>query len=211
MASNNLNGTAPLHPSFTTKLTSELDKPSTTFRFLDLPAELRNYIYKLLLPPTAIVLDRLWRTGTNKPSTIPHIAQVNRQIQSEYLPLLCRLTPLLILTTDREITCATLQNVGAMCAYNIRCLSVCVHDACFKVRLLDNTCRGEISSTVVVDCYYDFSRLVLVNKLEERKKRIRKHLEDFLGEHDGWKLGVEDWLDVIRLCDGRVPLQNTMR
>ncbi|KAK4991978.1 hypothetical protein LTR50_001373 [Elasticomyces elasticus] len=218
MASNTLNRPAPLHPSSKTKLTSEPDKPPMAFRFLDLPAELRNRIYELLLLPPPVMLSMGWRIGTNKPSAIPDIAKVNRQIESEYLPLLYRLTRLVMPTTNRETARAALHDAGATYACNIRCLIIYSPDAHFKVRLLDKPDAQGRSSTVASDCYNQYNVIMdgstwaeLKNKLERRKKRIQRYLEHFLAEHDEWKLGVEDWLDVIRLCDVPLPPVITIR
>lgn len=64
-------------------LMRHLERISTQFRFLDLPAELRNRIYKLTFSQEFVVQTKCAATTKNCPA----IAEVSRQIRHEALPL----------------------------------------------------------------------------------------------------------------------------
>lgn len=62
------------------------------FRFLDLPTELRNTIYKKVIDDSALVIERVIVT-IHQPAVTAALACVNRQIRSEFLALTLDPTP----------------------------------------------------------------------------------------------------------------------
>jgi hypothetical protein len=64
-------------------LMQHLETISTSFRFLDLPPELRNQIYSFVLRDSQVILS----PGTKKTTGYPVITKVSRQIRNEALEL----------------------------------------------------------------------------------------------------------------------------
>ncbi|KAK5124625.1 hypothetical protein LTR85_001338 [Meristemomyces frigidus] len=68
----------------------------STFRFLDLPPELRNIIYELALTNCKI------RLANGRPTKAPGICHVNRQINEEVFPLSCRYSTIVFRVRDMD-------------------------------------------------------------------------------------------------------------
>lgn len=71
--------------------------PEATFRFLDLPAEVRNVIYQMLLPESGEINVNVWRRrvglryyfhGKHEIRNLARLLQANRQMRDEVAPVL---------------------------------------------------------------------------------------------------------------------------